>query len=221
MLILVSMVPHGNLDRATNITNTPLGSLFEQAEKFHVVHQYGQHLQRMRTERLEIIYEHAQDIEGPWHEYGHLYKPHNVNGSLTFAGPYFPRFDHKFYDASASTYRQQLWTVSTAFRLLQNNPDVLALFGATEIVPPPRYVRALLYRFQYNELSNGYVPETQQRLCNTTDTLFTPLDPTTGHVKFAANISRPSRWTIRRSSVICARCAFLPTTSRSRSAIGC
>lgn len=150
------MVPHGNLDRSTNITNTPLGSVFEEVRKFHIVNEYGQHLRRIRTERLEIIYEHAQDIDGPWHEYGFLYKPSSVNGSLPFAGPYLARLDHKFYDAAGSTYRQQLWTVSTAFRLLQNNADVLALLGeAQPIEPAPRYVRALLYRYQYNDLANG------------------------------------------------------------------
>lgn len=156
-LILVSMVPHGNLDKATNISDTTLGSVYHQVEKLHIVNQYGQHLQRMRTERLEIVYEHAQDIEGPWHEYGFRYKPAAVNGSLAFAGPYFPRFDHKFYDAAAAvgTYRNHMWTISTAFRLMQNQPDVLELFGSAAIVPAPKYVRALLYRFRYNDWSNG------------------------------------------------------------------
>lgn len=40
----------------------------------------------MRTERYEIIYEHAEDVEGPWTEYEFSYKPSNENSSLPFAG---------------------------------------------------------------------------------------------------------------------------------------
>lgn len=75
--------------------------------------------------------------------------------TFPITGPYFARFDHKFYDASGSTYRNQLWTVSTAYRLLQNEPGVLALIGSEPINPPPKYVRAVLYQFKFNELSDG------------------------------------------------------------------
>lgn len=40
----------------------------------------------MRNERYEIIFEHADDVEGPWMEYEFLYKPSNVNISLAFPG---------------------------------------------------------------------------------------------------------------------------------------
>lgn len=40
----------------------------------------------MRNERYEIIYEHAEDMEGPWTEYDFLYKPTSVNATLPFAG---------------------------------------------------------------------------------------------------------------------------------------
>lgn len=40
----------------------------------------------MRTNRYEIILEHAQNEEGPWKEYGFLYKPWNENHSLPFTG---------------------------------------------------------------------------------------------------------------------------------------
>lgn len=75
---------------------------------------------------------------------------------ISNSGPYFARLDHKFYDAAISTYRDQLWTVSTAYRLLQNNPDVLQLLGVyTRIEPAPKYVRAVLYKFKFSEYSSG------------------------------------------------------------------
>ena len=70
-------------------------------------------------------------------------------------GPYFARFDHKFYDAAGTSYQDQPWTVSVTNRLLQNEPDVLALFGIYSLIEPkPKYVRALLYKFQYTTTSD-------------------------------------------------------------------
>lgn len=125
----------------------------------------------MRNERLEVIYEHANDIEGPWTEYEFLYKPSNVNSTLRFAGwfppmkhfklqnldviltllgPYLPRIDYKLYEAAPSHYRKEVWTLSLAYRLLQGNRNVLALFdGRSTPTTPPTYVRATLYKFRY------------------------------------------------------------------------
>lgn len=63
-----------------------MGGFYNQVRKFYIINEYGQHLRKMRPNRIEIIYEHAQNIEGPWQEYGFLYKPWNVNVSLPFAG---------------------------------------------------------------------------------------------------------------------------------------
>lgn len=63
-----------------------LGGFYQQVRQFHIVNEYGQHLRKMRTVRQEIIYEHAQDVEGPWEEYGFLYKPWAIDGPLPFTG---------------------------------------------------------------------------------------------------------------------------------------
>lgn len=142
---------------------------YQQMKRFHIINEYGHHVRKMRNERYEIIYEHADDIDGPWLEYEFLYKPTNVNSTLPFAGwfsvfcvefcvrnasfylgPYLPRLDFKLYDAAPSNYRKELWTVSLAFRLLQGNRHVLALLGEqTTVTSTPTYVRATLYRFRY------------------------------------------------------------------------
>lgn len=104
----------------------------------------------MRNERFEIIYEHSDSLEGPWQEYDFLYKPSDVNSTLPFPGPYLPRVDYKLYDAAASHYRKEVWTISLAFRLLQGNHHVLALLGDQRtITTAPNYVRAVLYKFRY------------------------------------------------------------------------
>lgn len=155
-----------------------LGRFHQQVRNFYVVNEYGQHLRKMRANRLEIVFEHSQDIEGPWQEYGFRYKPWSETETLHFAGnhfpiyfqyffiinnkknklgPYFARLDHQLYNAATSNYRDQLWTVSTAYRLLQNNQHVLRLLGQhidKSIEPPPKYVRAVLYKFKFTRIAD-------------------------------------------------------------------
>ncbi|XP_037051914.1 lipase maturation factor 2-like [Bradysia coprophila] len=149
-MVLVSMVPHGNIDSSTNITNSDLGTFYQQIKKFNIINEYGTTFRRMRTERFEIIYEHSDNLEGPWTEYDFLYKPSNVNSTLPFAGPYLPRIDFKLYESATSHYRKEVWTMSLAYRLLQGNPHVLALLGdQSTVATTPNYVRAVLYKFRY------------------------------------------------------------------------
>lgn len=158
ILIGLSTVPHCNLQAETNVTKTPLGNMYRKVKHLNIVNEYGQHLQKMRIERIEIILEHSNHIEGPWIEYGFQYKPWNVNHSLPLSGPYLPRLDFKFYDAATSNFNDQLWMTSLAFRLLQNDKNALQLLGIRTPLPtPPKFVRAALYKFKYtswNERNN-------------------------------------------------------------------
>lgn len=158
IFIGLSLVPHGNLQASTNVTNSRLGEQYRRIKHLNIFNQYGQHLTKMRTQRIEIILEHANNIEGPWVEYGFQYKPWNINHSLPFSGPYLPRLDFKFYDAAVSNYNDQLWVSSLAFRLLQNEKSVLQLLGhRTPLPSQPKFVRASLYKFKYtswNERNN-------------------------------------------------------------------
>jgi len=131
-----------------------MGKFYAQAKKLNIVNEYGTHLRTMRPERLELILEHSQHVEGPWVEYSFLYKPWNVNNSLPFSGPYLPRLDMKFYEAAISNYNDQLWVSSLAFRLLQNEESVLKLLGIqSKITPTPKFVKASTYKFKYTSWS--------------------------------------------------------------------
>lgn len=59
-----------------------LEDFYGKFEKFHIVNEYGLHLKKMRAERFEIIYEHSQNVEGPWTEYRFMYKPSIKNNTL-------------------------------------------------------------------------------------------------------------------------------------------
>lgn len=158
VLIGISIVPHSNLQSSTNVTNTQLGQTYRNFKHLNIVNEYGQHLRKMRSERLEIILEHANNIEGPWVEYGFQYKPWNVNHSLPFSGPYLPRLDFKFWNAAVNNYNDELWLSSLAYRLLQNDKYALQLLGIrTPLQTAPKFVRGSLYSFKYtswNERNN-------------------------------------------------------------------
>jgi Lipase maturation factor len=127
-----------------------IGQTYKQFHNYRMVNEYGLHLRKMRTERLEVVLEYAQNIEGPWSEVGFLYKPWNVNHSLPFAGPYLPRLDFQFYEAAATNFNENLWITSLAYRILLNDAKVLHLFGVkAPLQPQPKFVRGVLYKFKY------------------------------------------------------------------------
>uniref|UniRef100_A0A1B0GKY3 Lipase maturation factor 2 n=1 Tax=Lutzomyia longipalpis TaxID=7200 RepID=A0A1B0GKY3_LUTLO len=98
----------------------------------------------------EVIFEHANNIEGPWHEYEFAYKPGNVNYSLPMAGPYLPRLDFQFYDVAGSTISKQTWIYAFALRLLNNESSVRKLLSARNFPhKPPKFVRATLFEYHY------------------------------------------------------------------------
>lgn len=154
-IVGISIVPHSNIHPSTNVTNTQLGHIYKQIKHLNFVNEYGLHLRKMRTERYEIIIEHANNIEGPWEEYGFLYKPSKLNHSLPFSGPYLPRLDFAMWEAAIYNYNDQLWVSSLAYRLLQNDPYVLTLLGVKDVLKPaPQYVRGLIYKFKYTTWSD-------------------------------------------------------------------
>lgn len=149
-LIGMSTVPHRNAHRESNITQTEIGYMYNKFRHLSLVNEYGQHLREMRPIRREIILEYSDNIEGPWQEYEFQYKPGNANYSLPMAGPYLPRLDFELYDAAGKTYDRVPWIHSLAFRLLNNEVSVLNLLSSrNQLRQPPKFVRGVLYEFQY------------------------------------------------------------------------
>jgi hypothetical protein len=64
--------------------------------------------------------------------------------------PHQPRLDWQMWFAALSNYERNPWFVQLVLRLLDGEPDVLALF---EVDPfpdaPPRFVRARLYEYRF------------------------------------------------------------------------
>jgi hypothetical protein len=159
-LLGCSTVPHGKLHPETNILNTTIGKAYEDYFlKYHVVHEYGMHLQRMRSERLELAFQYtdAENLEKgkpKWKEYDVTYRPVNKNHSLPFAGLYFSRIDFKFHLATGkgAKLEKNMWLAGLMKQLLRNNRAALMLLGHENLMKvrmPPKFVRVAFVRVSY------------------------------------------------------------------------
>ncbi len=66
--------------------------------------------------------------------------------------PYHYRFDWQMWFASMSTPEDYPWTVTVIDKLLHSDPAIINLFAKTPFpVSPPRYIRAVLYRYSFTQ----------------------------------------------------------------------
>ncbi|XP_070496051.1 lipase maturation factor 2-like [Chironomus tepperi] len=160
-LIGCSTVPHGKLHPDTNIMNTTIGQAYEEVfQKYHIVHEYGLHLRKMRSERLELGIQYT-DIEKPdkskpkqWKEFDVTYRPANLNHSMPYAGPFFSRIDFRFYEAvgKGAKLEKNLWLANFIKNLLRNSRAALSLLGRenlSKMKMPPKFIRVAFMRVSY------------------------------------------------------------------------
>jgi hypothetical protein len=69
--------------------------------------------------------------------------------------PYQLRLDWQMWFASMSSPDEYPWTVNLVSKLLHNDRDALGLFASNPFPnKPPRYVRAILYRYSFAKPGN-------------------------------------------------------------------
>ena len=70
--------------------------------------------------------------------------------------PYQLRLDWQMWFASMSTFDEYPWTINLQWKLLHNDPGVISLFAVNPFPDkPPRYVRAVLYRYSFAKAGNN------------------------------------------------------------------
>ena len=103
----------------------------------------------MTRGRYEIEFQGSNDGEN-WIAYPFRNKPQALNQAPRIYAPYQPRFDWNLWFASLGDWRQNDIVPLTEERLLENDPDVLALFRSNPFPQaPPRYVRAVLWQYWF------------------------------------------------------------------------
>ncbi|XP_046863354.1 lipase maturation factor 2-like [Xenia sp. Carnegie-2017] len=155
-LFSISLVPYSALDEDTQHNVWPVVRKWHsQIDQFHIVNSYG--LFRRMTGvggRPEIGIEGSDSLDGPWQEYNFKYKPGDVNNLPPFLLPHQPRLDWQMWFAALGSYHHNPWFVHLAYRLLSGERAVLDLMAKNQTLKkPPRYVRAILYKYHYTKVS--------------------------------------------------------------------
>nr|XP_006820541.1 PREDICTED: lipase maturation factor 2-like [Saccoglossus kowalevskii] len=83
-------------------------------------------------------------------EYDFMYKPGNVSIAPPIVAPHQPRLDWQMWFAALGDFRHNPWFIHMVYRLLKNEPDVIALIEKNPYPDqPPRYIRAQLYHYYF------------------------------------------------------------------------
>jgi hypothetical protein len=117
----------------------------------------------MTTDRPEIILEGSNDGEN-WLPYEFPYKPGNRWQPPRLVAPFQPRLDWQMWfealhaepTVAAGEHSAHPWFIHLLQRLLEGAPEVLQLFERNPFPSqPPRYVRAVLYRYHFTHFGEG------------------------------------------------------------------
>jgi lipase maturation factor 1 len=129
----------------------PLGPA-RALDPFRIANQYGL-FANMTHERYEIEFQGSTDGQN-WTTYSFRYKPQDIHKAPGIYAPYQPRFEWDLWFASLGNWRNYPWVVQTEARLLQNQPDVLALFAGNPFSnAPPQKVRAVIWQYWFTDLA--------------------------------------------------------------------
>ncbi len=122
------------------------------AEGFRFANSYGL-FAVMTTAEYEIEFQGTRD-DSVWVAYPFRYKPQDPFVAPGLYAPYQPRFEWNLWFASLGPWSESPWVVTTEARLLQNDPQVLALFAGNPFATtPPRAVRTVLWRYWFTDIA--------------------------------------------------------------------
>ncbi len=123
-----------------------------QLEAFRIVNGYG--LFRVMTkDRCEIVIEGSADgID--WLPFEFKWKPGDIKRAPGWCAPHQPRLDWQMWFAALESPQENPWLGGLIVRLLQGSPDVTRLLAHSPFPnEPPRYVRAMFYRYRFTTAS--------------------------------------------------------------------
>ena len=144
-------------------------------EPLRIANQYGLFAVMTRG-RYEIEFQGSRDGAN-WVAYPFRFKPQAVDKAPGIYAPYQPRFEWNLWFASLGPWQQNPLVPRTEERLLENDPDVLALFAGKSLreraTPPDTGgTLAVLVYVHAGEAADGRLvaPAASGRLCAGTGT---------------------------------------------------
>ena len=143
---LLSILPVANLISPSQIMNTSFNRL-------QLVNTYGA-FGSVGRERLDIVFEGTDDPvpseSTKWKEYQTKGQPVSLTRRPPFVAPYQLRLDWQLWFAAMSNYEEYPWTLHLVWKLLHNDAPTLSLLASNPFPQkPPRYIRAVLYHYEF------------------------------------------------------------------------
>ena len=127
--------------------------LRQHVAPFQIVNGYGL-FAVMTTTRPELVVEGSMDGQA-WQPYEFKFKPGDPLRRPPWVAPHQPRLDWDLWFAALESYEANPWVERFLRRLLEGSPDVLALVASAPFGDvPPRYVRAVRYRYRFSTLAD-------------------------------------------------------------------
>ena len=105
-------------------------------------------------ERLNVVFEGTMDDDSSenanWKPYIYKGLPVLTDKGPPQIAPYQLRLDWQMWFAAMSSPDEYPWTLNLVWKLLHNDPGAVSLFAGNPFPDkPPRYVRAVLYRYSF------------------------------------------------------------------------
>jgi hypothetical protein len=146
VVVCLSLQPVANLISPSQIMNTSFNRL-------HLVNTYGA-FGSVGTERREVVFEGASDPVitslTKWSQYEFKGQPGDLRRRPCQVAPYQLRLDWQMWFAAMSGPEEYPWTLNFVWKLLHNDAATLSLLASNPFPDkPPRYVRAVLYHYQF------------------------------------------------------------------------
>lgn len=151
LIAILSIQPAINMLSPKQIMNTSF-------DPFDLVNTYGA-FGSVGRERFNVVFEgtmdEVPDDKANWKAYHYKGLPVDLDKSSPQIAPYHLRLDWQMWFAAMSTAEEYPWTFNLISKLLHNDPDAVALFAGNPFPhKPPRYIRAVLYRYNFAQPGN-------------------------------------------------------------------
>jgi Lipase maturation factor len=110
-------------------------------------------------ERLNVVFEGTMDLNpgdsANWQPYIYKGLPVALNQRPPQIAPYQLHLDWQMWFAAMGTPDQYPWTLHLVWKLLHNDTNATSLFARNPFSDkPPRYIRAILYRYRFADPGN-------------------------------------------------------------------
>jgi len=151
LVVLLSIQPTLNMLSPGQVMNTSFDPL-------DLVNTYGA-FGSVGQERTNVVFEGTMDDtlgnKANWKPYIYKGLPVLLDKRPPQVAPYQLRLDWQMWFASMATAQQYPWTYNLVWKLLHNDPGAVGLFAGNPFPEkPPRYIRAVLYRYRFAKPGN-------------------------------------------------------------------